>query len=310
MGDIKHRGITDVIFCGDFFHDRDSVAVNTVQIACDIIKRFGDIRLHLFPGNHDCFYKEKADINSLSIFEGRNNVVVHNSPSRITIGDSCIATLCPWGTSLNDIEKCDVIFGHFEIQTFKMNTFRVCEEGLSIRKLLEKAPLIFSGHFHFRDERLFEIGRIVYVGNPFQTDLNDANNEKGYYILDADSKQYEFISNEVSPLIHRIKLSTLCMEETDIVDIHSMVRGNIITFVIDENLTNEDNDFLVSKISSFEPLQIFFETEVPSNIKEEANAAFEGVDIGTAIIEFIDIMNPNYKADVQSYALDLYRKFK
>ena len=237
--DLKSKNITDIIFCGDFFHDRESVAVSTIHVAGEILNILSDFNLHMFAGNHDCFFKMKAEINSLSILGGRSNVFIYNKPTKIGIGDELIATLCPWGTTVEQIDECDIVFGHFEVQTFKMNTFKLCEHGLSIRQILMRSPIIFSGHFHFRDERFFETGSITYVGNPFQTDMNDSGNQKGYYIFDADKKSSSFIPNTISPLIFKLKLSQLC-GDVDIRTIHNIIKGNIITIVFDEYIDDED----------------------------------------------------------------------
>lgn len=307
---LKNHQIKDVIFCGDFFHDRDTVAVNTMQAACDVLNKLMDFNLHIFPGNHDCFYKQHAEINSMSIIEGWKNITVYHTPQLINIGDNCSAMMCPWGTTIDDIQPCDALFGHFEIQTFKMNTFKLCDHGLSIRKLLEKSPLVFSGHFHFRDERLFEIGKITYVGNPFQMDLNDANNIKGFYIFDGDSKTHEFFENDASPLIYKLKLSHLCNEEVEIPQLHSIVAGNIIEFIIDEDVGTDNIEMIKSKLKSFAPLEIKFTEDVVAANDAVEFQNKEIVDVEQAFIEFIEIMNYPNKQELQQYSMMLCRKFK
>jgi len=309
--ELKKRNIKDIIFCGDFFHNRDSISVSSLQVGAQILNKLSDFNVYMIAGNHCCFFKDNASVNSLSVFKGRQNVVVVDEDIlNLNIGDNCRAVLCPWGTEQSKIPNADVSFGHFEIQTFKMNTFKICDHGFSIRKLLESTPLVFSGHFHFRDERIFEIGKIIYVGNPFQSDLNDTENQKGFYIFDGDNKNAEFIENNTSPLIHRIKLSELCFEETDIKDLHLQVTKNVITFIIDEILEDKDIDFIKQKIMSFNPLKINFELEMPlSDLREKQNK-FEGIEAEQAIVEFINLMDYSNKQQLQTYSVDLYRKFK
>lgn len=308
--ELRQQNIKDIIFCGDFFHDRDSVAVDTIQAAHAVLRELQEFNILMFPGNHDCFFKQHAEINSLSILDGWSNIKVLHKCSSITIGEQCTACLCPWGTTIEELPPCDVTFGHFEIQTFKMNTFKMCEQGISIRQILEKSPLIFSGHFHFREERSFEIGKIVYVGNPFQMDLNDAGNQKGYYIFDGDTKAFEFIENNISPEVIRLRLSQICDEEVEPEELFSSIHGNIVQFIIDEKLAQEDSIFLKKKLSSFKPLQIdFFDDSLEINTAGEQRA-FEGIDNETAIIEYIEMLNPPNKAALQEYLVNLYRKFK
>ena len=170
--------------------------------------------------------------------------------------------------------------------------------------------MVFSGHFHFRDERLFEIGKITYVGNPFQMDLNDANNVKGFYIFDGNAKTYEFFENNVSPAIHKLKLSHLCNEEVEISQLHSTVANNIIDFIIDENIGDDNIEMLKSKLKSFAPLDIkFTEDVVLANDAVEMQSK-EIVDVEQAFIEFIELMNYANKQELQQYSVMLCRKYK
>lgn len=305
---LKQNNIKDVIFCGDFYHNRESIDLTSLQIGADIINKLQEFNLIMIAGNHCSYFKNNAAINSLSIFRGRQNItVVDDKVHEIQIGANCNAVLCPWGTEMNDIPKGDVTFGHFEIQTFKMNTFKMCEQGFSIRKLLEISPLIFSGHFHFRDERLFEIGNIVYVGNPFQTDANDIGNSKGYYIFEGDTKEFTFVENTASPLIQKFKLSALCNEDADLDELYLACCNNIVKFIIDEKIDSEELLILKNKLNTFGALSMEFYDEVPME-ESKMSAAFEGIDIEQALIEFIDLMKYPNSGELQQYCLDLYRK--
>ena len=94
------------------------------------------------------YYKHRTDVNSLSIFKKRKNVTILNNPETIEAFDRTI-TFCPWNTNIKDVPKSDVMFGHFEIETFKMNSYKVCEEGLKVKDLLSKSKLIISGTFSY-----------------------------------------------------------------------------------------------------------------------------------------------------------------
>ena len=119
-------------------------------------------------------------------------------------------TFCPWGTTLSQIPKSDIVFGHFEIQTFKQNSFKMCDDGMTSKELLERCNLAISGHFHLRDERVYDEGTILYLGNPFQMDFGDVDSTKGYYILDLNTLKYEFTENTISPKHKKIYKSGVC----------------------------------------------------------------------------------------------------
>ena len=308
--ELKSHDISDVIFCGDFFHDRDFVSVDTMQAACNVLQELVDFNIHMFPGNHDCFYKQHAGVNSLSILQGWKNINIYHKPQSITTKGGYKFMMCPWGTTLEDIEQSDAVFGHFEIQTFKMNTFKLCDHGLTIRKLLDKSPLIFSGHFHFREERLFEIGKIIYVGNPFQMDMNDSGNSKGYYIFGANDRSINFYENKISPLLFKYKLSQIKNGATGEDDLNN-IRNNIIQFIIDEQLPEQELEELRAKIKLCNPLEIEFIEDISmSNNNQKCTMNSDGIDIEQALIEFINLMEYPHKHQLQEYALSIFRKYK
>lgn len=310
VGELKRLKIKDVIFCGDFFHDRDAVAVNSMHVACQILDKFKPFRLFMIPGNHDCYYKEKADIHSLSMFSGWQNICVFDRVQEIHIGNKH-ACMVPWGFDINDIPKCDLIFGHFEIQTFKMNSFRVCEHGFNIRDLLHKSSTIITGHFHFRDDRVFESGTIKYVGNPFQMDLNDSCNSKGFYVYDSQQNEFEFYENTHSPLIYKLQLSNLVANDIGVEQLRSLCKGNIIRFIIDRVVSTEDADYLVAKINSFKPLQLSVDYNNAAAMPGiEDRKDLSGVDVEQAIADFITMLDVDNKQEITQYCLQLYKKYK
>lgn len=305
----KHK-IQDVIFCGDFFHDRDAVAVNSMHIACQVLDKFKPFRLFMIPGNHDCYYKEKADVHSLAMFSGWQNICVFDKVQSIQIGNKH-ACMVPWGFDVKDIPQCDLMFGHFEIQTFKMNSFRVCEHGLNIKDLLQKSPMIVSGHFHFRDDRVFETGTIKYVGNPFQMDLNDSCNVKGFYIYDSTHNEFEFYKNTQSPLIYKLQLSNLVSKNVDVTQLRKLCSNNIIRFIIDKVVSTEDADYLVAKLGSLKPLQMSVDyNSAASQINVDDRKDLSGIDVEQAIHDFIAMLEIENKQEIEQYCLQLYRKFR
>jgi DNA repair exonuclease SbcCD nuclease subunit len=264
----------------------------------------------MIPGNHDCYYKEKADINSLSMFSGWQNICVFDKVQEIYIGNKH-ACMVPWGFDVADIPKCDLIFGHFEIQTFKMNSFRVCEHGFNIRDLLHKAPKIISGHFHFRDDRVFENGTIKYVGNPFQTDLNDSCNTKGFYVYDSQLNDFEFYENTCSPLIYKLQLSNLVAKGVDALQLKNLCKSNIIRFIIDKVVSTEDADFLATKINSFKPLQLSVDYNNAASMPAlDDRKDLSGVDVEQAIADFVAMLDVENKQEITQYCLLLYKKYK
>tara|TARA_Y100000310_G_C20702883_1_gene831615 strand:+ start:5494 stop:6546 length:1053 start_codon:yes stop_codon:yes gene_type:complete len=308
--ELNKKDISDIIISGDFFHYRDEIAVNTIHFVTDILKIWEDFNIIMLVGNHDAYYKDRSDVNSLSILKGWKNITVISKLETEILFNKHV-TFCPWGTRLEDIPDSDIIFGHFEIQTFKQNAFKICAEGMTTKNLLTKSPLTISGHFHLREERVYDNGKILYLGNPFQMDFGDVDSIKGYYILDIPSSEYEFTENRLSPKHKKIQLSELVKIGDITPDVRENFKNNFIKFIIDMNISPDDVDALLRKLTPLNPLNINVDYAINFNkyqIDEDVRTDFTGIDIKTAISEFISMLDIQNKEEVERYTVDLYKK--
>ena len=191
-----------------------------------------------------------------------------------------------------------------------MNTFKDCDHGLSVKDLLNKSPLVISGHFHFRHEKKFKNGTILYVGNPFQMDFGDCDNYKGYYLLDLDSMNYEFTENPVSPHYKKVSLSEIVEAGTITPSVISQFANNIVKFKIDKNISQEHLAILTSKLNALKPESLHMEYDVPGiDITGENHGKdLSGIDISCAIEEFINLLEIDNKEDILQHTLELYNK--
>ena len=310
--DCKRRNIKDLIFCGDWHHNRSEISVNTLQISADILDILSDFNIIAITGNHDMYYKHRTDVNSLSIFKKRKNVTILNDPETIEAFDRTI-TFCPWNTNIKDVPKSDILFGHFEIETFKMNSYKVCEDGLKVKDLLTKSNLVISGHFHTRHLKKFSRGTVLYVGNPFQMDFGDVGNTKGYYVLNLDDMEYEFIQNTISPNYIKISLSQLIREGNITSHIIDLVTNNIVKLKVDMNISQDDMDILLQKLSLLKPESLTVDYDINFNrlIDNTDNKEdLSGIDIPQAVEEFVNLLEIKNKKEIIDYTLSLYEKSK
>ena len=307
--ELKSKDIEDIVISGDFFHYRDEIAVNTLDFVNDLLEVWSGFNIIMLVGNHDAYYKDKSDINSLAILDGRSNIsVIENITTASLMGKQ--VTFCPWGTKLNQIPSSDLIFGHFEISSFKQNGFKICDDGFNATELLKKAPLIVSGHFHLRDERVYDTGRVLYLGNPFQMDFGDVDNIKGYYILDLCDMSYEFNRNTVSPEHKKISLSELVKVGNITPKVKKMFTNNFVKFSVDRNISSDEVDIVLNKFTSLRPINIAVDYDINYNkykVDEDIIKDFSGVDIPTAIQEFIDMLEIEHKSEVTKHTVELYK---
>lgn len=308
----RSKGIKDLIFAGDWHHNRSEISVNTLQISADILDILSEFNLIAITGNHDIYYKHRTDVNSLSIFKNRKNVTVLEKYEIVEAFDKKIS-FCPWNTSTKDIEESDLIVGHFEIETFKMNTYKTCEEGVKVKDLLKKSELVISGHFHTRHEKKFGAGTILYVGNPFQMDFGDAGNQKGYHILDLDTMEYEFFANNISPNYNKISLSDMVQAGEITPIIRAKFTNNIVKVKIDMNISQEDMDILQRTLAGLKPEVLTYDYDINFNRildNKEDIEDLSGVDIEQAIEEFVNSLEPSNKKSIIEYTLGLYERCK
>ena len=308
--ELTKQGIEDIIISGDFFHYRDEIAVNTLDFVNDLLQLWSKFNIVMLVGNHDAYYKDKSDVNSLAILSGRPNITVIEDITTASLFGKSV-TFCPWGTELKDIPACDLIFGHFEISSFKQNVAKICSSGFNANMLLEKAPLIISGHFHLRDERVYDKGRILYLGNPYQMDFGDTDNIKGYYILDLADLSYTFNRNTISPEHKKVSLSELVKIGSLTPAVKKQFEHNFVRFSIDKHISPDEVDVVLGKLSSMRPVNIAVDYAINFNkyrVDDDTIKDFSGVDVSIAIDEFVNMMDIEHKEEVSKYTIELYKK--
>jgi len=307
---LKSQKITELIFGGDFFHYRDEINVKSLHFANNLLDLFKDFEITMIPGNHDAYYKDNSTVHSLSILNNRKNITIIDKPTIQTIYNKEVG-FCPWGTPVKNIPTCDLLIGHFEVQNFNFNSFKICEFGFESCDLLLKSKLIFSGHFHKRQRRKYSNGEIVYAGNPFQMDFHDIGDQKGYYILDFSGKniKYEFIENNVSPMHVKVNLSEL-QKLKDIAK-HKGWSNLAIKIVIDKDIKTNLLDKIIASINFESPFSLTTDYLNKFNIGDNIQLTNElgDLNIKQCIIEYVESLDIDNKEKVIMKTVSLYNQF-
>ena len=310
--ELNKHDIKDIVISGDLFHYRDEININTLHIVTTVLNIWKSFNIVILVGNHDAYYKDRSDVNSLSILDGWDNITIVDKLTAVKCFNRTL-TFCPWGTVPAKIKQSDIVFGHFEIENFKMTQWQICFAGIESKFLLEKSPLIISGHFHTRESRKYKNGEIVYLGNPFQLDFGDVNQEKGYTILDIKTNKHTFHKNDLSPIHKKILLSQLVKIGSITDEVRSWFTGTIVKFVIDKNISPDEIDELLLKLSSYNPISMILDYTVNFNkfgINDQEKQDLSEFDIATAITEFIELLDIENKNDIINYTIDLYKRSK
>ena len=310
VSELEKRDIKTVIFMGDFFDHRDEVAVNTLHVGYQILTKLKGFHVIMVPGNHDSFYRDHAEINSLNIVHGWTNIQLLNKTSQLMLGTK-LATFVPWGGQLDGISKSDYIFGHLEINTFRLNAARVCDKGTDPITFLNLAPRIYSGHFHLRDKREYQNSFINYVGNPFEMNFGDVNNVKGFYILDMSDDSEEFIPNPISPHHHKIFAADVL--DGDLSKYKDRIPGNIIRLVVNTKISPDMVDKIQKNIIIHKPaactVEFLMDVKTLDMIKD-FNSDMTGVNIENAIVDFVNNLDIDNKPSLTTECVRYYKDIK
>lgn len=301
----KQHNIKEIFITGDIFHNRNEIGVETLYIAKQFFDYFKDFTIYISAGNHDSFLKHESVINSISIFDGWDNIKVIDNQCLLVETDNKKICFVPWGASLNDIPNCDIIFGHFEINSFYMNNYKMCEKGLNASDLFKKAKFVISGHFHKKDFREYKNGKILYVGSPYQQNFGDIMDERGVYIIDLDTENFDFYINQDSPKHFKINLTDLMDETYD----YSNISKNIVKLIINKNIDHDK--ILLYKDTILKKSPLLFKTEHQilestfNNLSQE-QISFDENNFIKDIETYLSKIDLEHKKEVVEYLKELY----
>jgi len=248
------------IFLGDWHHHRATVNVSTLNVSVNNVKKLSENfeRVYMIMGNHDLYYREKRELNSLPYADLFDNVTLVED---ILVEDD--VALVPWlvgneWTKLQKI-KAKYMFGHFELPHFKMNAMvEMPDHGGLNTSHLSSPDYVFSGHFHKRQVQ----GNIHYLGSPFPHNYADAwDDDRGMMKLEWNGEP-EYIDFD-GPRYRTVPLSRLIDEADTILNDKTYCRA-----VLDVNITYEEASFI--KETFAEQYKLRDITLIPNKKEEHA----------------------------------------
>jgi len=270
----KAEGAETCIFLGDWHHNRASTDVSTMNYTVSNLEILNNSfeKVYFILGNHDLFYKDKREINSIEFMRLFPNVIPIKEP--FTQGD---VTILPWliGDEWQKVPKLKskYIFGHLELPHFYMNAMvQMPDHGQLQGSHFQNQDYIFSGHFHKRQQK----GKIVYIGNAFPHNYADAQDDDRGMMLLEWGKEPEFKTWPGQPVYRTYKLSQI-IDTPD-----TLLRDKMHCRVtIDLPITFEEANFIKEQ---FMPQYNLRELMlIPEKVEVESNVApidlqFESVD--------------------------------
>ena len=233
----KAHGCETCIFLGDWHHHRSSTNVSTMNYTVSNMERLGKAfeKVYVIMGNHDLFYREKREINSMEFIRNIPNVHIVNE----WIVEDDVAII-PWivGDEYKVIEKMQqqYVFGHFELPYFKMNAMvDMPDVGTIKTEHFANCGMVFSGHFHKRQQ----MKNVTYMGNAFPHNYADSgDDERGMMILEYGGKP-KYINWPDMPRYRHIKISELLKDADNLLKPKMYVR-----VTLDIKISYEEANFI------------------------------------------------------------------
>jgi len=199
---LKENNIKHCLHLGDIMDRRKYVSYRTAQ---NFRERFIQpfvkmgIELHVLVGNHDTYFKNTNEINSVKelIGERYKNIKIYSEAEEVTFDDLSVLFV-PWinasnyASTMDIIEKsrADICMGHLEISGFEMTKGMKNEHGYD-KSIFSKFDSVFSGHFHHKSDD----GQIYYLGSPYEFYWNDCEDRKGFHIFNTENRQLHRLIN-------------------------------------------------------------------------------------------------------------------
>jgi DNA repair exonuclease SbcCD nuclease subunit len=297
----KEEGCETCFFLGDYHNNRASINVLTLQYSLKGLEHLNANfdRVYFIPGNHDLYYRDKRDVQSVEWAKHLPNVIICND--WLHSGDVIVA---PWlvGEDHKRIPKLTAkyMFGHFELPHFYMNAMvQMPDHGDVKREDFHGIERVFTGHFHKRQNHK----NITYIGNCFPHNYADNHDDdRGMMILEW-GKDPEYHSWPDQPRYRVYQLSDVLQNTDALLQPGMHVRVNL-----DVDISYEEAAFIKETFVSTHKLREI--TLIPQkSVSEDID-----YDItGNIMFESVDTIVTNQLTNIESdqynktLLLDLYR---
>jgi hypothetical protein len=294
--------IKDIIHLGDYFDHRRFVNFKVLKHNYEVfIKKLYDYDMYMdiIPGNHDVYYKNTNNLNSLEQILAKydDRIRIQMEPTVKNIGGLDIGLL-PWicednqESSMEFVKnsKASILMGHLELGGFKyMGNANIKSHGLD-KSLFDRYDAVYSGHYHTKSSE----GNVTYLGTQYQLTWSDANDPKYFHILDTETRELEAIRNP------NVLFQKIYYDEDAIPEISSdLIKETYIKVIVTKKKDLFVFDKFMEQIYDFNP----YEVRIIENFDEYAGDKINDQDVKvddtpTLLNTYIDATETNLDADV------------
>lgn len=290
------NGIKRIIHLGDIFDNRKFINFKSLHrfrksFLANLRKHH--IHMDIIPGNHDTFYKNTNELNSLKELLGHymGEVTIHMEPKVLDLNGFRFALL-PWVCDENydksvefiNMCKADWLGGHLGLKGFEVLKGVQSHDGMDHR-MFSRFEKVLSGHFHTASER----DNIKYLGSQLEFTWSDAHDPKHFHILNTETRTLSPIRNPHT-LFERIHYDD---SKTDYNDYDvSQLDGKFVKIVVINKSDLFTFDRFVDRIQSrkIHELKIAenFNEFLGENVEDESISVEETTELLDSYVEAVD----------------------
>ena len=203
----QEEGCETAFFLGDWHNHRASINIVTLNYSLQALEHLSAnfSTVYFIPGNHDLYYRDKRDVQSVEWAKHLPNLVICND--WVHSGDVVVA---PWlvGDDHKRLAKMSgkYLFGHFELPGYLMNAMvEMPDHGSVRREDLSGFEHVYTGHFHKRQTK----NNVTYIGNCFPHNFADAGDDERGVMITEWGKQPEYHAWPDQPTYRVLSLAHL-----------------------------------------------------------------------------------------------------
>ncbi len=199
---MREHNIKQIVHLGDYYDNRKAINIKALhhnrKHFLEPMRELG-IRMDIIPGNHDVYYKDTNNPNSLKELLGFfiNEVAIIEKP-KVMQYDSLKFAMLPWinksnyEESMNFVRTCDadMLGAHLELSGFDMMRGIKNEHGMDPSPF-KRFKKVLTGHYHTKSS----IDNIHYLGTQLEFFWNDAGDKKHFHVLDTETHEITAIQN-------------------------------------------------------------------------------------------------------------------
>lgn len=311
---LEKNGINTVVHLGDLVDRRKHININTAnRLRNDFLNPLNDrkINTHFIAGNHDTYYKNTNEINSIREFvEGKySNFNIYDKHATEVDFNGVPILFIPWICDNNRdqvLEQCrttksQIVMGHLEIQGFEMYKGSVVSHG-DDRNNFARFDLVMSGHYHHRSTD----GHIFYLGAHGEFTWSDYDDPRGFHIFDTETRELTFIENPYK-IFKKIWYNDSEDQEIN----HNEYKDSIVRVIVQEKNNPYLFDKFIEKLEEENPVDIQI-VEDHLNLaldddKDLIDEAESTLDIFKKYITSVEFKGVN-KEKLENKIVDLYNE--